>query len=109
MRDHAQIAWAYAALGKDGVDAGKALMLYVAQDCDCADASLLSSATTAQELPLWYRALAGVGPAQWLRPVEAQNPRGVGGRYGTRAGADDPPDDQSTPSGCQEQPGKADS
>src|SRR5438309_3590761 len=52
IRDHSNIARAYAALGKDGVDEVNGLMLHVAQDCGFADASILSADTTAQELPL---------------------------------------------------------
>jgi hypothetical protein len=51
-REHATIARAYAALGKAGIEAVKALLLHVAQDCGLADASILSSDTTAQELPI---------------------------------------------------------
>src|SRR6266545_6668917 len=51
--------------------------------------------------------LAGCGAALWSRLGEAQNPRGVGGRYGTRAGADDPQDGQRTPPLCQGARGKA--
>src|SRR3989454_10069272 len=54
IRDHSNIARAYAALGKDGVDEINALMLHVAKDCGFADASILSSDTTAQELPIGY-------------------------------------------------------
>ncbi len=54
IRDHANIARAYAALGKDGVDEINALMLHVAKDFGFADASILSSDTTAQELPIGY-------------------------------------------------------
>jgi hypothetical protein len=54
IRDHSNIARAYAALGQDGVDEVNALMLHVAQDCGFADASILSSDTTAQELPIGY-------------------------------------------------------
>src|SRR5438552_7788950 len=54
IRDHSNIARAYAALGKDGVDEVNGLMLHVAQDCGFADASILSSDTTAQELPIGY-------------------------------------------------------
>ena len=54
MRDHSNSARAYAALGKDGVEAINPLMLHVARDCGCADVSLLSSDTTAQELPSGY-------------------------------------------------------
>jgi len=54
IRDHSNIARAYAALGKDGVEEINALILHVAQDCGFADASILSSDTTAQELPIGY-------------------------------------------------------
>ena len=54
MRDHANIARAYTALGKDGVEEVNALRLHVAQDRGFADASILSSDTTAQELPIGY-------------------------------------------------------
>src|SRR3989442_2969549 len=54
MRDHSNIARAYAALGKDGVDEINALILHVARDCGFADVSILSSDTTAQELPIGY-------------------------------------------------------
>jgi hypothetical protein len=54
MRDHSNIARAYAALGKDGVDEVNGLMLHVAQDCGFADTSILSADTTAQELPIGY-------------------------------------------------------
>jgi hypothetical protein len=54
IRDHSNIARAYAALGKDGVDEINALILHVAKDCGFADASILSSDTTVQELPIGY-------------------------------------------------------
>jgi hypothetical protein len=54
IRDHSNIARAYAALGKDGVEEINTLMLHVARDCGFADVSLLSSDTTAQELPIGY-------------------------------------------------------
>jgi len=54
MRDHANIARAYTALGKDGVDEINALILHVARDLGFADLSILSSDTTAQELPIGY-------------------------------------------------------
>ncbi len=52
IRDHANMARASVARGKDGVDEVKALILPVAKDGGCADAGLLSSETTAQELPI---------------------------------------------------------
>jgi len=54
IRDHSNIARAYAALGKDGVEEVNAFMLHVAKDCGFADTSILSSDTTAQELPMGY-------------------------------------------------------
>ena len=54
IRDHSNIARAYVALGKDGVDESTALILHVAQDLGFADVRILSSDTTAQELPLGY-------------------------------------------------------
>ena len=52
MRAHANIARASTALGREGVEEGNALMLHGAKDVGCADVGLLSSATTAQELPI---------------------------------------------------------
>ena len=54
MRDHANIARASTALGKDGVDEINALILHVARDLGFADIRILSSETTAQELPIGY-------------------------------------------------------
>src|SRR2546426_5768909 len=54
IRDHSNIARASAALGKEGVDEINALILHVAKDCGFADPSILSSDTTAQELPIGY-------------------------------------------------------
>jgi hypothetical protein len=54
IRDHSNIARAYAALGKEGVEESNTLILHVARDCGVADVSLLSSDTTAQELPIGY-------------------------------------------------------
>jgi hypothetical protein len=54
IRDHSNIARAYAALGKDGVEESNALILQVARACGFADVSILSSDTTAQELPIGY-------------------------------------------------------
>jgi hypothetical protein len=54
IRDHANIARAYAALGQEGVDEINALILHVAKDYGFADPRLLSSDTTAQELPIGY-------------------------------------------------------
>ncbi len=54
IRDHSNIARAYAALGKEGVDEINALILHVAKDLGFADVNILSSDTTAQELPIGY-------------------------------------------------------
>jgi hypothetical protein len=54
IRDHANIARAYAALGKEGVEEVNGLILHVAIEFGFADPSILSSDTTAQELPIGY-------------------------------------------------------
>ena len=54
IRDHSNIARAYAALGKDGVEEINTLILHVAKDLGFADPRILSSDTTAQELPIGY-------------------------------------------------------
>ncbi len=54
IRDHSNVARAYTALGKDGVEEINALILRVAQACGFADARILSADTTAQELPIGY-------------------------------------------------------
>ena len=54
IRDHANIARAYAAWGQEGVEEVNALILHVAKDWGFADIRILSSDTTAQELPIGY-------------------------------------------------------
>jgi hypothetical protein len=54
IRDHSNIARAWAALGADGVGEINALILHVAQAFGFADVGILSSDTTAQELPIGY-------------------------------------------------------
>jgi hypothetical protein len=54
IRDHSNIARAYATLGREGVEEVNALILHVAKDCGFADVGILSSDTTAQELPIGY-------------------------------------------------------
>jgi hypothetical protein len=54
IRDHSNIGRAYVALGKDGVEEVNALILHVAKDHGFADVGLVSSDTTAQELPIGY-------------------------------------------------------
>src|SRR6266478_4808329 len=52
IRDHSNIARASTALGREGVEEANALMLHVAKDLGFADVGILSSDTTAQELPI---------------------------------------------------------
>jgi hypothetical protein len=54
IRDHSNIARAYVALGKDGVDEVNAVILHVATGLGFADTRILSADTTAQELPIGY-------------------------------------------------------
>jgi hypothetical protein len=54
IRDHSNIARAYVGLGKDGLEEVNALVLHVAKDLGFADVSMLSSDTTAQEVPIGY-------------------------------------------------------
>ena len=94
IRDHSNIARAYAALGKDGVEEVNALMLHVAKDLGFADVSILSSDTTAQELPIGYPNEPGIlrGLAQRCgRALAKLKTRAVVGvEPALDAGADDP-------------------
>jgi len=80
IRDHSNIARAYAALGKDGIEAINALILHVARDFGFADIGILSSDTTAQELPIGYPNEPGIlrGLAQRCgRALKKLKDRGV--------------------------------
>ncbi len=82
IRDHSNIARAYVALGKDGIEEVNALVLHVAKDLGFADPGILSSDTTAQELPLGYPNEPGIlrGLAQRCgRALEKLKRRGVQG------------------------------
>jgi hypothetical protein len=82
IRDHSNIARAYAALGKEGVDEINALMLHAAKDFGFADVSILSADTTAQELPIGYPNEPGIlrGLAQRCgRALSKLKTRGVVG------------------------------
>jgi len=82
IRDHSNIARAYAALGKDGLEEVNALILHVAKDLGFADISILSSDTTAQELPIGYPNEPGIlrGLAQRCgRALAKLTTRGVWG------------------------------
>jgi hypothetical protein len=80
IRDHSNIARAYAALGKDGIEEINALMLHVAKDFGFAKIGILSSDTTAQELPIGYPNEPGIlrGVAQRCgRALKKLKDRGV--------------------------------
>jgi hypothetical protein len=82
IRDHSNIARAYTALGKDGVEEINGLILHVAKDYGFADVRLLSSDTTAQELPIGYPNEPGIvrGWAQRCgRALRKLKTRGVWG------------------------------
>jgi len=82
IRDHSNIARAYVALGKDGIEEVNALVLHVAKDLGFADPGILSSDTTAQALPLGYPNEPGIlrGLAQRCgRALEKLKRRGVQG------------------------------
>jgi hypothetical protein len=80
IRDHSNIARAYVSLGKDGIEEVNALILHVARDFGFADISILSSDTTAQELPIGYPNEPGIlrGLAQRCgRALKKLKARGV--------------------------------
>jgi len=82
IRDHANIARAYVALGKAGIDEVNGLMLTVAKALGFADPSILSADTTAQELPIGYPNEPGIlrGVAQRCgRALAKLKERGVVG------------------------------
>ena len=82
IRDHANIARAYAALGKDGLEEITALPLNVATRLGFADPGVLSGDTTAQELPIGYPNEPGIlrGLAQRCgRALQKLNRLGVWG------------------------------
>src|SRR5205823_8666351 len=82
IRDHSNIARAYVALGKAGIDEVNGLMLTVAKALGFADPSILSADTTAQELPRGYPNEPGIlrGVAQRCgRALAKLKERGVVG------------------------------
>jgi hypothetical protein len=82
IRDHSNIARAYAALGKTGIDEVNVLILHVACDFGFADPASLSSDTTAQELPIGHPNEPGIlrGLAQRCgRALRQLKQRGVMG------------------------------
>jgi len=82
IRDHSNVARAYTALGKDGVEEINALILRVAQVWGFAEARILSADTTAQELPMGYPNEPGIlrGLAQRVgRTLTQLKTRGIQG------------------------------
>ncbi len=82
IRDHSNIARAYVALGKAGIDEVNGLTLTVAKALGFADPSILSADTTAQELPIGYPNEPGIlrGVAQRCgRALAKLKERGVVG------------------------------
>jgi hypothetical protein len=85
IRDHSNIARAYAALGKEGIDAVNRLVLKEAHGFGFVDEGSLSADTTAQELPIGYPNEAGIlrGLAQRCgRALTQLQKRGVQGLEG---------------------------
>jgi hypothetical protein len=60
IRDHSNIARAYAALGQEGVEAVNALIIQQAHRFGFVDEGVLSADTTAQELPIGYANEPGI-------------------------------------------------
>jgi hypothetical protein len=81
-RDHSNIARAYAALGKAGIDALNHLVIKEAHRLGFVDERVLSADTTAQELPMGYPNEPGIlrGLAQRCgRALTQMNKRGMQG------------------------------
>jgi hypothetical protein len=85
IRDHSNMARAYASLGKDGLEEVTALILHVAREYGYCDIAILSSDTAAQELPIGYPNEPGIwrGLAQRCgRALQNLKARGVWGLGG---------------------------
>jgi hypothetical protein len=88
IRDHSNIARAYAALGKAGIDAVNRLVIQEAHRFGFVDEGSLSADTTAQELPIGYPNEPGIlrGLAQRCgRALTQLQKRGVQGLEGALA------------------------
>ena len=88
IRDHSNIARAYAALGKAGIDKVNRLVIQEAHRFGFVDEGSLSADTTAQELPIGYPNEPGIlrGLAQRCgRALTPLQKRGVQGREGALA------------------------
>jgi hypothetical protein len=82
IRDHSNIARAYAALGKAGIDELNHLVIKEAQRVGFVDERVLSADTTAQELPIGYPNEPGIlrGLAQRCgRALTQMKQRGIAG------------------------------
>jgi hypothetical protein len=85
IRDHANIARVYAALSQEGLEELNTLIVHEAKRHGFADANVLSSDTTMQELPIGYPNEPGIlrGLAQrGLRALEKLGKQGVSGIEG---------------------------
>ena len=85
IRDHSNIARAYAALGKSGIEAVNTLIVQEAHGFGFVDEGVLSADTTAQELPIGYPNEPGIlrGLAQRCgRALTQLKQRGVMGLEG---------------------------
>lgn len=85
IRDHANIARVYGALSQEGLEDLNTLVIHEAKRHGFADASILSSDTTMQELPIGYPNEPGIlrGVAQrCLRALEKLGKQGVSGIEG---------------------------
>jgi hypothetical protein len=82
IRDHSNIARAYAALGKAGIEEVTALVIHQAHGFGFVDEGVMSSDTTAQELPIGYPNEPGIlrGLAQRCgRALRRLKQRGIQG------------------------------
>jgi hypothetical protein len=82
MRDHSNIARAYAALGKAGIDAVNPLVIREAHGFGFVDAGVLSADTTAQELPIGYPNAPGILRGLAQRCGRALTPLAKRGMWG---------------------------
>ncbi len=87
IRDHSNIARAYAALGKAGIDEVNHLVIKEAHRFGFVDEGVLSADTTAQELPIGYPNEPGILRGLAQRCGRALTQLAQAGDWGTRQGA----------------------